>query len=124
LETRPTGAIAQVQRERIAAGKLAEGARFDGIFVLAPDSLEDHATDDNPVRAIDVFIDELDLAAMGFGIDWAAGLSPGDVAEDLKICLYAYLNRSQSSRRLERESQRNISLMWLTAFGCFSASTR
>ncbi len=70
-------------------------------------------TDDNPVRVIDVFIDELDLAAMGF-----AGVAPERPAYHpatlLKIYLYGYLNRIQSSRRLERETQRNIELMWLT----------
>jgi transposase len=83
---------------------------------LLPDSLEDYVTDDNPVRVIDVFIDELDLAAMGF-----AGVEPEATGRPayhpvtlLKIYLYGYLNRIQSSRRLERETQRNIELMWLT----------
>ena len=83
---------------------------------LLPDSLEDYVTDDNPVRVIDVFIDELDLAAMGF-----AGVAPEATGRPayhpstlLKIYLYGYLNRIQSSRRLEREAQRNIELMWLT----------
>ena len=83
---------------------------------LLPDSLEDYVTDDNPVRAIDVFIGELDLAAMGF-----AGVAPESTGRPayhpatlLKIYLYGYLNRIQSSRRLERETQRNIELMWLT----------
>jgi transposase len=83
---------------------------------LLPDSLEDYVTEDNPVRVIDVFIDELDLAAMGF-----SGVAPESTGRPayhpatlLKIYLYGYLNRIQSSRRLERESQRNIELMWLT----------
>jgi transposase len=83
---------------------------------LLPDSLEDYVTEDNPVRVIDVFIDELDLATMGFaGVAPAATGRPAyHPATLLKIYLYGYLNRIQSSRRLERESQRNIELMWLT----------
>ena len=72
--------------------------------------------EDNPVRAIDVFVDELDLAKMGFG-----GVEPEATGRPayhpsilLKIYVYGYLNRVQSSRRLERECQRNIELVWLT----------
>jgi len=81
-----------------------------------PDSLEDYVTDDNPVRVVDVFIEELDLAAMGFaGVEpEATGRPAYHPATLLKIYLYGYLNRIQSSRRLERETQRNIELMWLT----------
>src|SRR6185295_12152833 len=83
---------------------------------LLPHSLEDYVGEENPVRVIEVFIDELDLAAMGFsGMTPAAtgrpAYHPGTL---LKIYLYGYLNRLQSSRRLEREAQRNIELMWLT----------
>ena len=83
---------------------------------LVPDSLEDYVTDDNPVRVIDVFIDELDLAAMGFAgvAPEATGRPAYHPATLLKVYLYGYLNRIQSSRRLERETQRNIELMWLT----------
>ena len=83
---------------------------------LLPDTLEDYVTEDNPVRVIDVFIDELDLAALGFaGVEPEATGRPGyHPATLLKIYLYGYLNRIQSSRRLERETQRNIELMWLT----------
>jgi len=83
---------------------------------MLPDSLEDYVTDDNPVRAIEVFIDELDLAAMGFAgvAPEATGRPAYHPATLLKIYLYGYLNRIQSSRRLERETQRNIELMWLT----------
>jgi transposase len=83
---------------------------------LLPDSLEDYVTDDNPVRVIDVFIDELDLEALGFAgvVPEATGRPSYHPATLLKIYLYGYLNRIQSSRRLERETQRNIELMWLT----------
>ena len=83
---------------------------------LLPDSLEDYVTDDNPVRVIDVFIGELDLAATGFAgtTPEATGRPSYHPATLLKIYLYGYLNRVQSSRRLERETQRNIELMWLT----------
>jgi transposase len=83
---------------------------------LLPHSLEDYVSEENPVRVIEVFIDELDLAALGF-----AGMTPAATGRPayhpstlLKIYLYGYLNRVQSSRRLERETQRNIELMWLT----------
>jgi transposase len=83
---------------------------------LLPDSLEDYVTDDNPVRVVDVFIEELDLAAMGFaGVEpEATGRPAYHPSTLLKIYIYGYLNRIQSSRRLERETQRNIELMWLT----------
>ena len=83
---------------------------------LLPHSLEDYVDEENPVRVIEVFIDELDLAALGF-----SGMTPAATGRPayhpstlLKIYLYGYLNRVQSSRRLEREAQRNIELMWLT----------
>ena len=83
---------------------------------LLPHSLEDYVSEENPVRVIEVFIDELDLAALGF-----SGMTPAATGRPayhpstlLKIYLYGYLNRVQSSRRLEREAQRNIELMWLT----------
>ena len=73
-------------------------------------------SEDNPVRAIDVFVDELDLAKLGFGgvEPEATGRPAYHPATLLKIYVYGYLNRVQSSRRLERECQRNIELVWLT----------
>src|SRR5437867_10704128 len=83
---------------------------------LLPHSLEDYVDEENPVRVIEVFIDELDLAALGF-----SGMTPAATGRPayhpstlLKIYLYGYLNRIQSSRRLERETQRNVELIWLT----------
>jgi transposase len=83
---------------------------------LLPNSLEDYVSEENPVRVIEVFIEELDLAALGF-----TGMTPAATGRPsyhpstlLKIYLYGYLNRLQSSRRLERETQRNVELMWLT----------
>src|SRR5450755_1400788 len=83
---------------------------------LLPDSLEDYVTEDNPVRVVDVFIDELDLEALGFSgvVPEVTGRPAYHPASLLKIYLYGYLNRIQSSRRLERETQRNIELIWLT----------
>ena len=81
-----------------------------------PSRLEDYITEDNPVRVIDVFVAELDLTKLGF-----EGMTPPATGRPsyhpstmLKIYLYGYLNRIQSSRRLERETQRNVELMWLT----------
>jgi transposase len=72
--------------------------------------------EDNPVRAIDVFVDKLDLRGLGFSgvVPEVTGRPAYHPATLLKIYLYGYLNRIQSSRRLERETQRNIELMWLT----------
>src|SRR3982750_4008302 len=83
---------------------------------LLPHSLEDYVDGENPVRVIEIFIEELDLAALGFsGVTPAATGRPAyHPSTLLKIYLYGYLNRVQSSRRLEREAQRNIELMWLT----------
>src|SRR6195256_4329074 len=82
---------------------------------LLPHCLEDYVGEENPVRVIEVFIEELDLAALGFsGVTPATTGRPGyHPSTLLKIYLYGYLNRLQSSRRLEREAQRNIELMWL-----------
>ena len=84
--------------------------------VLLPEFLDDYVAEDNLVRVIDVFVDELDLRALGFEgvVPEATGRPAYHPATLLKIYLYGYLNRIQSSRRLERESQRNIELMWLT----------
>ena len=86
-----------------------------GQSTLLPASLEDYVGEDNPVRVIDAFIDELDLGALGFSgvVPEATGRPGYHPATLLKIYLYGYVNRVQSSRRLERESQRNIELMWL-----------
>lgn len=83
---------------------------------LFPERLDDYINDDNPVRAVDVFVDELDLKTIGFeGVAPEATGRPGyHPATLLKIYLYGYLNRIQSSRRLEREAQRNVELIWLT----------
>ncbi|HEX5262162.1 MAG TPA: IS1182 family transposase [Phenylobacterium sp.] len=84
--------------------------------VLLPEVLDDWVSEENPVRAIDVFVDALDLAGLGFeGIEPAAtgrpGYHPGLL---LKLYVYGYLNQVASSRRLEREAGRNVELMWLT----------
>ncbi len=83
---------------------------------LLPECLEDWVDENNAVRAVDVFVDALDLGALGFdGVQAAAtgrpGYRPGVL---LKLYIYGYLNRVQSSRRLEREAGRNLEVMWLT----------
>ena len=82
---------------------------------MFPEYLEDYVAADNPVRVIDVFVDELDLAKLGFDdvLPEITGRPAYHPSTLLKIYIYGYLNRVQSSRRLERESQRNIELMWL-----------
>jgi transposase len=83
---------------------------------LFPASLNDYVTEDNPVRAVEVFVEGLDLDKLGF-----VGVQPLDTGRPsyhpavmLKLYIYGYLNRIPSSRRLERECQRNIELIWLT----------
>lgn len=78
-----------------------------GQGTLLPESLDDYVSDTNPVRVVDVFIDELHLDSLGFD-----GAIPADTGRPayhpsvlLKIYIYGYLNRIQSSRRLEREAQ-------------------
>ena len=85
-------------------------------ITLLPECLDDYIAEDNPIRAVEVFIDELDLGTLGF-----AGVAPAATGRPsyhpavlLKLYLYGYLNRIQSSRRLEREAQRNVELVWLT----------
>jgi transposase len=87
-----------------------------GQGTLFPERLEDWIGEDNPVRVIDVFVDELDLGGLGFGrVDpQATGRPAYHPAVLLKLYVYGYLNRVQSSRRLEREAGRNVEVMWLT----------
>jgi transposase len=84
--------------------------------LLLPECLDDYVTQDNPVRVIDAFIDELDLQALGFtrAQPAATGRPAYHPAILLKIYLYGYLHRVPSSRRLEREASRNLELIWLT----------
>jgi transposase len=82
---------------------------------LFPEVLDDYIAGDNPVRFIDAFVESLDLPALGFrhGQPAATGrpaYRPGDL---LKLYIYGYMNRSRSSRRLERETHRNVQLLWL-----------
>ena len=83
---------------------------------LFPETLEDYVAENNPVRVVDAFINELDLSHLGFqGVEpQATGRPAYHPSILLKLYVYGYLNRVQSSRRLERETQRNVELMWLT----------
>lgn len=83
--------------------------------VQFPPTLDEYIDAENPVRFIDAFVDQLDLAALGFvrveaAVEGRPGYHPGDL---LKLYLYGYLNRIRSSRGLERETHRNVELMWL-----------
>src|SRR3954467_2755351 len=87
-----------------------------GQSTLFPECLEDWIDENNPVQVIDAFVDELDLGELGF-----EGVTPEITGRPsyhpsvlLKLYIYGYLNRVQSSRRLEREAARNVELMWLT----------
>ena len=82
---------------------------------LFPERLDDYVAEDSAVRVIDVFLDDLDLSGLGFRTEPNDTGRPAYHASTmLKIYVYGYLNRVQSSRRLEREAQRNVELMWLT----------
>jgi transposase len=81
---------------------------------LLPERLDDYISEENSVRVIDVFVDDLDLSGMGFNLHPAdTGRPAYHPATMLKLFIYGYLNRVQSSRRLEREANRNVELMWL-----------
>src|SRR2546427_12672250 len=87
-----------------------------GQSTLFPECLEDWIGENNPVRVIDVFVDELDLSQLGFsGVDPEVTGRPSYHPSVLqKLYIYGYLNRVQSSRRLEREAGRNVEVMRLT----------
>src|SRR5271156_736717 len=87
-----------------------------GQSTLFPECLEDWIDENNPVRAIDVFVDELDLFELGFNgvAPEATGRPSYHPSGLLKLYIYGYLNRVQSSRRLEREAGRNVEVLWLT----------
>ena len=86
-----------------------------GQVALLPECLDDWVDESNSVRAVDVFVDVLDLRDLGFsGVDPAATGRPAyHPATMLKLYIYGYLNRVQSSRRLEREAGRNLEVIWL-----------
>src|SRR6266851_8150120 len=84
-------------------------------ITLLPECLDDYIAEDNPVRVVEVFVDQLDLRPLGF-----EGAEPATTGRPsyhplvmLKIYIYGYLNRVQSSRRLEREAGRNLEVIWL-----------
>ena len=87
-----------------------------GQSTLFPETLEDFVAEDNPVRVIEAFVEALDLGDLGFGgVDpKATGRPAYHPSVLLKLYIYGYLNRVQSSRRLEREAGRNVEVMWLT----------
>ena len=82
---------------------------------LLPETIDEYVCEENPVRVIDAFVCALDLASLGFeGVEpEATGRPAYHPATMLKIYLYGYLNRIQSTRRLEQEARRNLELMWL-----------
>src|SRR3954449_4722795 len=87
-----------------------------GQSTLLPECLDDWIDESNPVRAVDAFVDALDLAELGFEgvVPEVTGRPSYHPSALLKLYIYGYLNRVQSSRRLEREAGRSVELMWLT----------
>jgi len=94
-------------------GGFIEGEGRRQLRLLA-DCLDDYVGEENVVRVVDVFVDELDLPTLGFAGPAATGRPGYSPATMLKLYLYGYLNQVQSSRRLEREAGRNVECMWLT----------
>jgi transposase len=87
-----------------------------GQATLFPDCLDDWIDEDNPLRVVDAFVDAIHLGELGFDgvVPEATGRSSYHPSVLLKLYIYGYLNRVQSSRRLEREAGRNVEVMWLT----------
>src|SRR3712207_3724322 len=81
---------------------------------LLPDCIEDYVSEENPVRVVEAFVAALDLAELGFEgvVPERTGRPSYHPTTLLKLYVYGYLNRIQSSRRLEREAGRNLELMW------------
>ena len=79
-------------------------------YRLFPECVEDYVTPDNPVRVIDVFVDTLDMSALGFekAVLSETGRPPYHPGDLLKLYIYGYFNRVRSSRRLQKECQRNL----------------
>ncbi len=96
-------------------GRFVEGLDR-GQATLFPECLDDLIDEDNPVRVIDAFVESIDLGELGFDgvVPEATGRPAYHPAVLLKLYIYGYLNRVQSSRRLEREAGRNVEVMWLT----------
>ncbi len=83
--------------------------------ILLPETLDEYVSPENPVRFIDAFVAKLDMAKLGFeravpAREGAPGYDPRDM---LGLFLYGYLNKTRSSRRLERETHRNLEVIWL-----------
>jgi len=95
--------------------RYVEGWNRSQSFLLR-ECVDDYVDENNPVRVVDAFVDELDLAQLGFGraVPAETGRPAYHPAMMLKLYVYGYLNRIPSSRRLERDAQRNIELVWLT----------
>lgn len=84
-------------------------------IILFPDAIDDYIEEDNMARFIDAFVDGLDMVSLGFkhSVTKETGRPPYDPKDMLKLYIYGYLNKVRSSRRLEKETRRNVELMWL-----------
>lgn len=84
-------------------------------LTLMPEAIEDYISESNPVRFLDAFVESLDTVALGFVHARlnATGRPPYNPKDLLKLYLYGYLNRIRSSRLLERETYRNLEVLWL-----------
>ena len=94
-------------------------------ITLFPEAIEDYISEDNSVRFLDVFVDKLDTKELGFTHSELkdTGRPPYEPRDILKLHLYGYLNRIRSSRMLERESKRNLEVMWLIKHITFDHKT-
>ena len=82
---------------------------------MIPQSLDEHISEENPIRVIDAFVNQLDLVKLEirFAVAPRIGRSPYDPKDKIKLYIYGYLNGIRSSRKLEKETNRNIEVMWL-----------
>ncbi len=114
MDTALGGRLPQVRRRR--AWRVSSKGLIAASRCFFPDRLDDWIGEDSLVRIVDLFVEELDLQCLGFARSTPAPTGrPGyHPAVLLKLFIYGYLNRIPSSRRLERESGRNVEVMWLT----------
>ena len=103
-----------MSREGVIRMHYISGEDRNQISVLPP-SIDEYVTDENPVRVIDAFVDSLDMTAMGFERSSlnSTGRPPYANQDMLKLYIYGYFNRIRSSRCLERETHRNLEVIWL-----------
>jgi transposase len=105
----------KITKCRLSGMAFVKGLEREEIMLLPP-AVDDFICRESPTRAIDVFVDSLDMNALGFCVrdEFAQGRSSYHPATLLKLYLWGYLNRTRSSRQLEEASRSNLNVIWLT----------